>query len=98
MFETYADLEMSLRIEAQIEYGAVMDLYVFKVGMSGRETDITDFLTTAELKDLQKWALDQYHKKNPRRRESDDPQNDVDPMDEVDRIHDYDRLRYGGAR
>ena len=98
MFETYADLELMIRIEAQIELGAVAAMYVFKVGKLDREIDITDFLTTAELKDLQKWALDQYHKKNPRRHESADPQDDVDPMDEVDRIHDYDRLRYGGAR
>ena len=94
MFETYADLEMSLRIEAQIEYGAVVDMYVFKVGMSGRETDITDFLTPVERQDLSKWALDQYHKKNKRTHESVDP----DPMDEVDRIRDFDMLRAGGDR
>jgi len=92
MFETFADLEMSLRIEAQIEYGAVVDMYVFKVGMSGRETDITDFLTPVERKDLQKWALDQYFKTNKRTHEA------VDPMDEVDRLRDFDMLRAGGDR
>ncbi|MBK7892815.1 MAG: hypothetical protein IPJ84_18785 [Bdellovibrionales bacterium] len=94
MFETYADLEMSLRIEAQIEYGAVVDMYVFKVGMSGRETDITDFLTPVERQDLSKWALDQYFKTNKRTHESLTP----DPMDEVDRIRDFDMLRAGGDR
>lgn len=94
MFVTNADLEVSLRIEAQIEYGAVVDLYVFKTGMNGRETDITDFLTPIERQDLSKWALDQYHKKNKRTHESLDP----DPMDEVDRLRDYDMLRAGGDR
>ena len=94
MFVTHADLEMSLRIEAQIEYGAVVDMYVFKVGMSGRETDITDFLTPVERQDLSKWALDQYHKKHKRTHESLTP----DPMDEVDRLRDYDMLRAGGDR
>ena len=92
MFVTHADLEMSLRIEAQIEYGAVVDMYVFKVGMNGRETDITDFLTPVERQDLSKWVLDQYFKTNKRTHES------VDPMDEVDRIRDYDMLRAGGDR
>lgn len=92
MFVTHADLEVSLRIEAQIEYGAVVDLYVFKVGVNGREVDITDCLTPIERQDLSKWALDAYFKKNPRSHES------LDPMDEVDRLRDYDMLRAGGDR
>ncbi len=94
MFVTNADLEVSLRIEAQIEYGAVADLYVFKVGMKGHEVNITDFLTPIERQDLSKWALDEYHKKNKRTHEPIYP----DPMDEVDRIRDYDMLRAGGDR
>lgn len=92
MFVTHADLEVSLRIEAQIEYGAVVDLYVFKVGMNGREIDITDALTPVERQDLSKWALDEYHKTHKRTHES------IDPMDEVDRLRDYDMLRAGGDR
>jgi len=94
MFVTNADLEVSLRIEAQIEYDAVVDFYVFKVGMSGRETDITDFLTPVERQDLSKWALDEYHRKNKRTHCAVGP----DPMDEVDRIRDFDMLRAGGDR
>jgi hypothetical protein len=94
VFVTNADLEVSLRIEAQIEYGAVVDLYVFKLGVNGREIDITDCLTPIERQDLSKWALDEYHKKNKRTHEAIYP----DPMDEVDRLRDYDMLRAGGDR